>query len=316
MEIFKDFLYILIEGKEISFINRSIGNLISANILPKINYDVIEVGGSGNFNTIAKILYMDRSLHKRIPVIAIKDRDFTEQQKINEENNKNDANLIENKAAKIVYWLRHEWENYLLEETATIANILNQLPTQAQGKKPYKRNTQNTLTKEKLDQWLIEYLQSSICNELVECLRFLFIQNYERLKLDKPQNQISSLDEIEIWFKNQIQIKGGESQTKIQYLETILDNKLQEITWKSWFYDPMMLDIDQAKRLFQGREALKHLFNQAYHYLSIRELKYDIFVEEMLLPEIEKNINSAILRDIGLMLKPYFEQAANFTERE
>jgi len=316
MEIFKDFLYILIEGKEISFINRSIGNLISANILPKINYDVIEVGGSGNFNTIAKILYMDRSLHKRIPVIAIKDRDFTEQQKINEENNKNDANLIENKAAKIVYWLRHEWENYLLEETATIANILNQLPTQAQGKKPYKRNTQNTLTKEKLDQWLIEYLQSSICNELVECLRFRFIQNYERLKLDKPQNQISSLDEIEIWFKNQIQIKGGESQTKIQYLETILDNKLQEITWKSWFYDPMMLDIDQAKRLFQGREALKHLFNQAYHYLSIRELKYDIFVEEMLLPEIEKNINSAILRDIGLMLKPYFEQAANFTERE
>jgi len=316
MEIFKDFLYILIEGKEISFINRSIGNLISANILPKINYDVIEVGGSGNFNTIAKILYMDRSLHKRIPVIAIKDRDFTEQQKINEENNKNDANLIENKAAKIVYWLRHEWENYLLEETATIANILNQLPTQAQGKKPYKRNTQNTLTKEQLDQWLIEYLQSSICNELVECLRFRFIQNYERLKLDKPQNQISSLDEIEIWFKNQIQIKGGESQTKIQYLETILDNKLQEITWKSWFYDPMMLDIDQAKRLFQGREALKHLFNQAYHYLSIRELKYDIFVEEMLLPEIEKNINSAILRDIGLMLKPYFEQAANFTERE
>ncbi|MTJ06298.1 hypothetical protein [Anabaena sp. UHCC 0204] len=313
MEIFKDFLYILIEGKEISFINRSIGNLISANILPKINYDVIEVGGSGNFNSIAKILYRKSSLHRHIPVIAIKDRDFTAQKTINKDNHTIDATLIENKAAKIVYWLRHEWENYLLEETETIANILNQLPTQAKGKKPYKRNTQNTLTKEQLDQWLIEYLQNSICNELVECLRFRFIQHYERLKLDKPQNQISSLDEIEIWFLNQIQIKGGESQTKIQYLETILDNKLQEITWKSWFHDPMMLDIDQAKRLFQGREALKHLFNKAYHYLSIRELKYDIFVEEMLLPEIEKNINSAILHDIGLMLNVYFQQAANLT---
>jgi hypothetical protein len=44
-----------------------------------------------------------------------------------------------------------------LEETATIANILNQLPTQAKGKKPYKRNTQNTLTKEQLDKWLIAH---------------------------------------------------------------------------------------------------------------------------------------------------------------
>ncbi|MDD1414022.1 hypothetical protein MEN41_04930 [Dolichospermum sp. ST_con] len=316
MEISKNILYILVEGKEWSFIERAIQELIYANILPQINYDVIEVGGSGNFNAIAKILYTDRSLHKHIPVIAIKDRDFTEQQKINQENDKNDSNLIETKAAKIVYWQRNEWENYLLEETATIANILNQLPTQVQGRKPYKTNTINTLTKEQLDQWLIEYLQSSICNELVECLRFRFRQNYERLKLDKPQNEIFSLEEIEIWFKEQIQIKCGESQTKIQALETILNNKLQEITWQSWFHDPMVLDINQAKRLFQGRQALKHLFDQAKKYLSIQHLNYDIFIGKMLLPEIEKNINSAILHDIGLMLNVYFQQAANLTEIE
>ena len=164
--------------------------------------------------------------------------------------------------------------------------------------------------------YLIEYLQSSICNELVECLRFRFRQNYERLKLDKPQNQIFSLEEIEIWFKEQIQIKCGESQTKIQALETILNNKLQEITWQSWFHDPMVLDINQAKRLFQGRQALKHLFDKAKKYLSIQHLNYDIFIEKMLLPEIEKNINSAILHDMGLMLNVYFQQAAKFTEIE
>lgn len=279
----KDFLYILIEGKEVSFIERAIGNLISANILPKINYDVIEIGGSGNFNAVAKILYRDSILHRHIPIIGIKDRDFTEQIKINEYNNKRDSTLIENTNARIIYWSRHEWENYLLEETATIASVLNQLPNQTQGKKPYKRNTKNILTKEQLDQWLIQYLQNSICNELVECLRFRFIQNYERLKLEQPPNQISSIKEIEIWLKNQIEIKCGESNEKIQYLETILNNKLQEITWQSWFEQPVMLDIEQAKRLFQGRQALKYLFNQAYNYLSIRELKYDIFVEEILL---------------------------------
>jgi hypothetical protein len=78
----------------------------------------------------------------------------------------------------------------------------------------------------------------------------------------------------------------------------------------------MVLDINQAKRLFQGRQALKHLFNQAKKYLSIQHLNYDIFIGKMLLPEIEKNINSAILHDIGLMLNVYFQQAANLTEIE
>jgi hypothetical protein len=122
--------------------------------------------------------------------------------------------------------------------------------------------------------------------------------------------------EIEIWFKEQIQIKCGESQTKIQALEIILNNKLQEITWQSWFDNPMVLDINQAKRLFQGRQALKHLFDQAKKYLSIQHLNYDIFIEKMLLPEIEKNINSPILHDIGLMLNVYFQQAVKFIEIE
>ena len=78
----------------------------------------------------------------------------------------------------------------------------------------------------------------------------------------------------------------------------------------------MVLDINQAKRLFQGRQALKHLFDQAKKYLSIQHLNYDIFIGKMLLPEIEKNINSAILHDIGLMLNVYFQQAANLTEIE
>jgi hypothetical protein len=317
MQILDNFLYLLIEGEpespEVAFINRVIGNLINQALLPKINYKVQEIGGSGNFNAIGKLIYPKSKLHKIIPIIAISDKDFRTQEKINEMALKPDSDFLKknSKSVKIIYWSKHEWENFLLEETETIANLLNQIPTKRLQSKPFRRNTTNSLTKAQLDEWLIQYFQSSIMEELLECLRFRFRERINlRLHLDKPTS-LSLLD-MEIWFRNQIFSKARESRINIFNLKHMFQNKVQENFWQLYINNPKELDFQQAKIFFRGKEALNSLCKQAIQYLSIENLSAEIFCKELLLPELERNTNSMIVQEIGAMLRPYFEQTANF----
>jgi RNA-binding protein YhbY len=152
MRILDNTLYILIEGEptspEVAFMNRVIETLKEQELLSNINYEVVEIGGSGNFNSISKLIYRKSKLHQSIPVIAISDRDFRTQEEIEQISRKVNADLIRNKSARIIYWKRHEWENFLLEETETIANLFNQISTKKTGeKKTYRKDTGNNLTK-------------------------------------------------------------------------------------------------------------------------------------------------------------------------
>ncbi|MBD2664257.1 hypothetical protein B6N60_01201 [Richelia sinica FACHB-800] len=318
MQVLDNFLYILIEGEpespEVAFINRVISNLINQELLSKINYKVQEIGGSGNFNAIGKLIYSKSNLHQTLPIIAISDRDFRTQEKINEMALRTDNDFIQknSKSVKIIYWSRHEWENFLLEETEIIANLLNQIPTTRSESKPFRKNVTNSLTKAQLDEWLIQYFQASIMQELLECLRFRFREKTNlRLSLDKPTSL--SLPNMEIWFRNQIFIKAKESRRNIFSLKPLLQNKLQENFWQSYINNPQTLDFHQAKIFFRGKEALKSLCKRAIQYLSIENLSDDKFCKELLLPELEKNKNSLIVQQLGVMLKPYFQQAANLT---
>jgi hypothetical protein len=107
MQILSKTLYILIEGAptspEVVFIRTVIRKLITQDLLSDIEYEVIEIGGSGNFNSIGQLIYHKSQLHQSIPVIAITDRDFRIQEEIEERNRKIDADLIRNKLAKIIY---------------------------------------------------------------------------------------------------------------------------------------------------------------------------------------------------------------------
>ncbi|AFZ23858.1 hypothetical protein Cylst_1578 [Cylindrospermum stagnale PCC 7417] len=314
MQILNDLLYILIEGEpnspEVQFINRVIYKLISETILPNINFEVLEVGGSGNFNSLAKIIYRTSNLHKTIPVIAIADKDFRTQSQVDETVGKTDSKLIENKAARIIYWQKHEWENFLLDETETIASLFNQIPTKTSQDKPFRRNTTNTLTKEKLDEWLIQYFQTSIIQELVQCLKFRFREKSNlRFSLDNPTSLL--LPDIKPWYRSQIASKARESKTNIIHLKSLLDDKLQEEFWQSCLNNPNTLDFAKAKRLFRGKEALERLCKQAAQHLLIENMSDKIFVQKILLPELEKNVDSPIVREINGMLNPYFERAAN-----
>ncbi|MFN6154888.1 MAG: hypothetical protein ACK4YK_10115, partial [Dolichospermum sp.] len=72
MRILDNTLYILIEGEptspEVAFMNRVIETLKEQELLSNINYEVVEIGGSGNFNSTSKLIYRKSKLHQSIPV--------------------------------------------------------------------------------------------------------------------------------------------------------------------------------------------------------------------------------------------------------
>lgn len=284
-------------------------------MLSDIEYEVIEIGGSGNFNSIGQLIYHKSQLHQSIPVIAITDKDFRIQEEIEERNRKIDADLIRNKLAKIIYWKRHEWENFLLEETETIANLFNQISTKKTGeKKTYRKNTGNNLTKSQIEEWLRQYFQESIMTELFECLKFQFRENANfRLTLDQIESL--SLVDIRTSFEQQVVNKASESKNRILGLRNMLEDIIisQDFHWESYINNTHGLDFQEAKIFFRGKEALKDLHRKAYQYLQVEHLEYDRFCKELILPELSKNTNSLIVQELGIMLRPYFQQAANLT---
>lgn len=319
MQILSNTLYILIEGAptspEVVFIRTVIRKLITQDLLSDIEYEVIEIGGSGNFNSIGQLIYHKSQLHQSIPVIAITDRDFRTQEKIEQISSKLDSNLIRDKSVRIIYWKRHEWENFLLEETETIANLFNQISTKKTGeKKTYRKNTGNNLTKSQLEQWLRQYFQNSIMTELFECLKFQFRENADfRLTLDQIES-LSLLD-MRTFFEQQVVDKASESKNRILGLRNILEDIIisQDFHWESYINNPHELDFQKAKIFFRGKEALKDLHTKANQYLKVEHLEYDRFCKELILPELSKNTNSLIVQELGIMLRPYFQQAANLT---
>jgi hypothetical protein len=320
MQILEKCLYILIEGEpeslEVPFIRRVIGNLINQELLSRIDYQVVEIGGSGNFNSVGKLIYSKSELHQSIPVIAISDRDFRTQEKIDTMASKPDSDFLKknSKSVRIIHWSRHEWENFLLEETETIADLLNQIPIKISQSKTFKRNTTNILTKAQLDEWLINYFQSLVIEELLECLRFRFRER-ANLRLSLDNRSSLCLIDMEIWFKNQIISKARESRIEIFSLKSMFQDTVQEKFWESYINDISKFDFQQAKIFFRGKEALEHLRTEAIKHLSIENLSEPPF-KELILQEVDNNTNSLIVQQLCTILQPYFEQAANFTERE
>jgi len=164
MNIKDDTLYILVEGEPNSPEVESFGRLLSSDI-STVNYEFIEIGGSSNFNTVAKLIYnkvknRENSIHKVIPVLAIADRDFRK----SSDDNIADNLLIERNKAKIIYWERHEWENFLLDELDVITYFLNQLPDKSLNNKPTKQVI-TPITEEFINDFLLQYFQKSLLLE-------------------------------------------------------------------------------------------------------------------------------------------------------
>jgi len=205
MQVSKQALYILVEGEdnspELAFFKRAIRKIITAKGLSIIP-NMIEVGSSTAFTSYAKLGYRYSTIHQSIPVLAIADSDyrtqFGSQSKVNHQ-------LISAKKPKIRYWKRHEWENYLLEETDYLATWINQIPVKkgtsnTTGAKCY-RKFEKPASPIRLDNCLEQYFQKTIKTEYWECLKFnLAIQIKKYPSIEKP---------VDLTTKRSIKLKNG-----------------------------------------------------------------------------------------------------------
>ncbi len=315
MQFYPDRVYILIEGEpsspEIPFLKRVIRQLINKEQLPQVEFEVVEVGGSKAFNSMAKLIYRESGLHKKIPVLAITDRDFRRQQDLEQERSITDKKLIDDKRVRELYWSRHEWENFLLEETQLIARICNDIPVFQSGKrqKISKKNS-IALNGQQLDGWLGEYFQKNLLNELVECLKYHFYTASICPQLENP----SDADKLDItklrdWFQSPINANCTPEKCRdnIAILNSRFQNVLAELEWEVWLTDPTSIDVEKAKIYFGGKEAFAELFRRLDTEIDlIPKLKSTDFIQDILLLELEKHLDCLLIQEIRAMLSPCF----------
>ena len=307
MDIKDDTLYILVEGEPNSPEVASFRELLSLDI-NTVNYEFIEIGGSGNFNTIAKLIYnrvknRDNSVHKIIPVLAIADRDFR-RESLNDDSS--DSLLIERNKAKLIYWERHEWENFLLDELNIITTFLNQLPIRSLNNKPVKQVI-TEITEEFIDDFLLQYFRDQIQTEFIECIRFRFSdsgKSYPKLKAPKDIIGIESLRE---WYRSQIAEQSKQSNDRIESYSTIFDQVLEEYNWKTWIEDPASLSLEDGKKYFRGKEAFTNLFkhlSEEFKIIYLNENK----LKERILRDLENSKESILVAQINKLISPYLEK--------
>jgi hypothetical protein len=257
-----DFFYILVEGEpespEVSFLVNVIGRIFDKNNIPFIS-KVTEVGGSSSFKSFAKFCYRESETHLKIPVIALSDNDY--RTSLDKEQNQSNKNLIENEKPKIVYWKRHEWENYLLDETSMIADLINQLPSKTSANKPSKPNSK-TVSKEEIDTALLDYFQRELKNEFWECLKFNLsrkIKKYPSIK--KPDNfEGQTLSKIENWFLEES--RKTEDVFKLQKISPdLFQTIMKEFNWEQLLNYTNIVTLEHAKKYFRGKEAFDYLYD-------------------------------------------------------
>lgn len=325
MEFYGNKVYILIEGQpnspEIPFLKTVIRQLINRSQIFHVDFDLIAVGGSQAFNAMARLIYEKSNVHKRIPVLAITDRDFKREQDIQRKQQTTDKSLVKDKVVRELCWFRHEWENYLLEETEMLAEILNQLPIRQSGqpsspsKKPKLFKRRNTiLSKTQLDNWLKEYFQNKIKDELIECLKFRFNTDKICPQLENISNDdILDIAAMKNWFLRPIE-QNCQAEIRSQHIEEInsrFEDTLAELDWETWLANPSLVDFDQAKRYFRGKEAFENLFEKLNKEVDLVPGKtYRNFIKEIMLPEMEHQPDCLLIQELGTMLLPYFEIVA------
>jgi len=325
VEFYGNKVYILIEGQpnspEIPFLKTVIRQLINRSQIFHVDFDLIAVGGSQAFNAMARLIYEKSNVHKRIPVLAITDRDFKREQDIQRKQQTTDKSLVKDKVVRELCWFRHEWENYLLEETEMLAEILNQLPIRQSGqpsspsKKPKLFKRRNTiLSKTQLDNWLKEYFQNKIKDELIECLKFRFNTDKICPQLENISNDdILDIAAMKNWFLRPIE-QNCQAEIRSQHIEEInsrFEDTLAELDWETWLANPSLVDFDQAKRYFRGKEAFENLFEKLNKEVDLVPGKtYRNFIKEIMLPEMEHQPDCLLIQELGTMLLPYFEIVA------
>lgn len=296
-----ELLYILVEGEpaspELPFLQNKISNIFINNNIP-YEPKVFEIGGgSVLFNSsVAKTFYKHSKAHTKIPVLAIADSDYKVEK---DKSNENNETIIMSKKAKVLYWQRHEWENYLLEETQLIADFVNQFPKKQKKSGGFSKKSDTQITKGNLDGHLQRYFVESIIEEFFECLKFNLspkIDSYP--SFSRPTSfGTDTAEQIKQWFLST-------AADRKMAIKPIRNSLYQEITdqyeWDKWKNQPNTLPLNFAKKHFRGKEALNSLIDFICSEFKCTFNKSEFQIE--LLKQM--NNDSYIIKDLkDLLLK-------------
>lgn len=256
-----ELFYILVEGEpdspELAFLEEKVSWIFSENRIAYLP-QLFEVGGSHAFSnaSLCKTFYKLSNAHSKKPVLAIADSDY----RLSEEKKSpiDDSELIKAKKAKTLYWQRHEWENYLLEETQLIADFVNQFPRVAKKPTGYFKSSDEHVSKNELDEHIKKYFTDAIKSEFFECLKFnlnIKIARYSSIK--KPEDfDNKTVEQIEAWFLSTAQSRAI---TIKPIREGLYQDILDEYDWQTIINQPDKLSFDFAKQRFRGKEGFAHL---------------------------------------------------------
>lgn len=253
--------YILVEGSpdspELEFLQLKINKIFEGH--HKISYvpQLFEIGGSSALTNanLAKTFYRLSKAHKQFPVLAIADNDYRVAADKNQQSNNE---IMQSQKTKVLYWQRHEWENYLLEETQLIADFVNKFPEDTKKSDGFLKKSKRQVTKHDLDNHLRSYFIESIKEEFFECLKFNLsakIDSYPHIS--KPDDfDKKSFEDMNTWF---VDIASNRKMTVKSLRPTLYQEIKDEFKWDDLINNSDSFSFDFAKKYFRGKEALDSL---------------------------------------------------------
>lgn len=281
--------FILVEGSpdspELSFLNNVVANIFNRKHMDYVA-QLVEVGSSSIFSNpnFAQYFYKQSSAHKLHPVLAIADSDF---RVANDKIMQPDNELLTQQKTKTLFWQRHEWENYLLDETTLIADLANQFASRT------------VISKQVLDNFVSDYFKSSIQNEFFECLKFNLNSRIDKHSPIKKPNDfdVKSAEEIEEWF---VQEADARTISVRPLSENVFQEIMNEFRWAEWLANPQNMDIAFAKQHFRGKECFEKLisFMNREHLLHLNHKKFT----RNLLRQMQ-NQRTALANDLEILLQ-------------
>ena len=309
MDISTNALYVLVEGTP----NSPETTFFREFPFPddRIRLIFVEVGGSGSFNIIAELIYNQiqsrkKSIHHKIPVLAITDNDFREYSEDQDISDGFFRNLIEKKQPQKIYLERHEWESFLLDELDIMVDILNS--------DPVSKAVKNRIGKDYIENFLLQYFQNpiQIQTEFIQCIRFRFrdLRKNRPSLADPKYTDIQDISNLKLWYTSELSKQSQILKDQIesqQYLD-IFDSVLASYNWESWLENPNSLLLEDGKK-----EAFKSLlvnlvqkFGLSPSLFSEKEFK-PLLIEQIL--KKENKDKSVLAAQINKLLLPYLEKA-------
>ena len=99
----------------------------------------------------------------------------------------------------------------------------------------------------------------------------------------------------------------------IQELDSRFQETLAELDWENWLTNPSLLDFQQAKIHFRGKEAFQDLFKKIQTEIGlVPDKKVTDFIKDVLLPEMEDRPDCLLIQALETMLLPYFERVYQY----